>query len=81
MKRFRQTWTDSSFTAATQVYAEKLSRNKVHARQRSHGSGELPYIGECGGFLYLQEYLKQRRDSVFHDGVLLCGGAITQERL
>ena len=53
-----------------ELYAEKLSRNSsMRDSVRMALKEGLPCIGECGGFLYLQEYLETKEGQRFpHDG-------------
>ena len=65
-----------------ELYAEKLSRNSS-MRDSVHMAVKegLPCIGECGGFLYLQEYLETKEGQRFPMTGVLPGGSHYTGRL
>ena len=65
-----------------ELYAEKLSRNSsMRDSVRMALKKGLPCIGECGGFLYLQEYLKTKEGKRFPMTGVLPGGSHYTGRL
>lgn len=65
-----------------ELYAEKLSRNSsMRGSVRMAVKKGLPCIGECGGFLYLQEYLETKEGQRFPMTGVLPGGSHYTGRL
>ena len=47
-----------------ELYARQLSENEeMKAQIRAHAAAGMPILAECGGFMYLQEYLEVRERS------------------
>ncbi len=65
-----------------ELYAEKLSQNGAVRRNiRESIAGGMPYLAECGGFLYLQESMEDMEGAVWEMAGVCSGTAYRTNQL
>ena len=65
-----------------ELYAEKLSQNGAMRRNiRESIAGGMPYLAECGGFLYLQESMEDMEGAVWEMAGVCSGTAYRTNQL
>lgn len=65
-----------------ELYAEKLAENRAMLQQvRKAVSSGMPYLGECGGFMYLHERMQDMEGTSYEMAGVIRGEAFRTPRL